>query len=193
MYDILTERIISNSGYKIQVRHNGVHLTFAQLFRLWYESDLFCLQFTEALTRVPYSAFFWELPSLTHQKIHSAFECVVINSPILANRRSNNSPFRTQLQQKTDIVTFPNLGGDATLLVPTLQGEIEAYCHLAIFLRQAPKGQVRCLWKEIGKEVSQRISYNPLWVSTSGLGVSWLHVRLDKQPKYYVFQPYRQE
>ncbi len=28
-------------------------------------------------------------------------------------------------------------------------------------------------------------------VSTNGLGVAWLHVRLDTRPKYYTFQPYR--
>lgn len=31
----------------------------------------------------------------------------------------------------------------------------------------------------------------PLWVSTSGLGVPWLHVRLDDAPKYYTHRPFR--
>ena len=31
----------------------------------------------------------------------------------------------------------------------------------------------------------------PVWVSTAGAGVSWLHVRLDDRPKYYGYQPYR--
>ena len=30
-----------------------------------------------------------------------------------------------------------------------------------------------------------------LWLSTAGLGVYWLHLRLDTRPKYYSFQPYR--
>ena len=30
-----------------------------------------------------------------------------------------------------------------------------------------------------------------LWVSTSGLGVYWLHVRLDSYPKYYQHAPYK--
>ena len=30
----------------------------------------------------------------------------------------------------------------------------------------------------------------PTWLSTAGMGVSWLHVRLDSQPKYYGFAAY---
>lgn len=51
----------------------------------------------------------------------------------------------------------------------------------------------------VGKEVERRVASNshggtpvPLWVSTSGLGVSWLHVRLDSRPKYYTYAPYKQ-
>lgn len=33
--------------------------------------------------------------------------------------------------------------------------------------------------------------YSPFWLSTAGMGVSWLHVRLDERPKYYRFQEYR--
>jgi hypothetical protein len=31
----------------------------------------------------------------------------------------------------------------------------------------------------------------PLWLSTAGQGVFWLHVRLDRYPKYYNHAPYR--
>lgn len=31
----------------------------------------------------------------------------------------------------------------------------------------------------------------PVWISTSGLGVPWLHVRIDDRPKYYQHAPYR--
>lgn len=32
---------------------------------------------------------------------------------------------------------------------------------------------------------------SPRWLSTSGLGVSYLHVRIDSRPKYYSFDEYR--
>ena len=34
---------------------------------------------------------------------------------------------------------------------------------------------------------------SPRWLSTSGLGISYLHVRIDKRPKYYSHQEYLTE
>jgi hypothetical protein len=31
----------------------------------------------------------------------------------------------------------------------------------------------------------------PVWLSTSGLGIYWLHFRLDTVPKYYTYAPYK--
>jgi hypothetical protein len=39
--------------------------------------------------------------------------------------------------------------------------------------------------------MEKRLSASPVWLSTSGLGVYWLHVRLDTHPKYYQYQPYK--
>ena len=39
--------------------------------------------------------------------------------------------------------------------------------------------------------VAARLSDRPLWLSTSGAGVAWLHVRLDDRPKYIQHAPYR--
>ncbi len=35
------------------------------------------------------------------------------------------------------------------------------------------------------------IGHTPLWLSTAGGGVAWLHVRLDSRPKYYGYSPYK--
>lgn len=32
----------------------------------------------------------------------------------------------------------------------------------------------------------------PIWLSTSGLGVYWLHMRLDRRPKYYTYEPFKE-
>lgn len=36
-------------------------------------------------------------------------------------------------------------------------------------------------------------SNRAVWFSTSGLGIAWLHFRLDSTPKYYSFAPYKQQ
>jgi hypothetical protein len=42
-------------------------------------------------------------------------------------------------------------------------------------------------------EIERRLATarDRFWVSTSGLGVPWVHVRLDERPKYFQFGPYR--
>jgi len=39
--------------------------------------------------------------------------------------------------------------------------------------------------------MQKQISDRPTWLSTAGLGVYWLHLRLDSRPKYYRYQPYK--
>ena len=71
--------------------------------------------------------------------------------------------------------------------------EHAAYGHLAAFVRAAPGGQIDALWQAVGAALEDAWGRSPapVWLSTSGSAVSWLHVRLDARPKYYVHAPYR--
>merc|ERR1712013_526933 len=94
--------------------------------------------------------------------------------------------------------TFANLGGDATLVCPKNEGDGDKnrYGHLAAFLRKAPVSQIQGLWKLVAetyrKELDSR-SPDPVWLSTAGGGVRWLHFRLGRRPKYYWYEPFRKE
>lgn len=70
------------------------------------------------------------------------------------------------------------------------------YAHLADFIKTAPAVQQLQLWKKLAEETIRRLSSlsdgQKLWISTSGLGVSWLHIRLDSVPKYYNYEPYQE-
>ena len=50
------------------------------------------------------------------------------------------------------VVTFPNLGNDAVLVVPCPSAGVAdaAYVHLAAFVRHAPAAQVHELWRAVG-------------------------------------------
>ena len=37
----------------------------------------------------------------------------------------------------------------------------------------------------------RRVGVKPVWLSTAGAGVAWVHVRLDDRPKYYGYDAYR--
>ena len=91
-----------------------------------------------------------------------------------------------------DVVTFPNLGGDAIMVVPCPRAADSVYGHLASFVRNAAESQVHSLWQSVGEAMRKRLSEKAVWLSTAGLGVSWLHVRLDSRPKYYGYAPFKQ-
>jgi len=61
------------------------------------------------------------------------------------------------------------------------------------FVRSAPAEVVDALWIAVASAVSEWLTVRgvPVWVSTSGLAVPWLHVRLDSVPKYYSYRAYR--
>ncbi len=149
----------------------------------------------DELTRVcaEHAGIFWEcVPSArAHQDVPFAF--VTVQTEAVAALTVDRRAFPRELAAATGpVAVFRNLSGDALLLVPT--GAVPEGCaHLASWCRSAPASEQRALWAEVGRQVQAwwARTADPVWVSTSGLGVSWLHVRLDERPKYYSHRPYR--
>lgn len=119
---------------------------------------------------------------------------VLLNSPDFCSRKTDHSTYDSYFTaDDTDygVVSFANLSGDATLVVPSPRTDVEAYGHLAAFIRQGPKPQLDAFWRIVSSSVKSQISRSPLWLSTAGGGVAWLHGRLDSRPKYYGYSPYK--
>lgn len=116
-------------------------------------------------------------------------------APSFVTRRTDRESYRSYFTDDPEddgVVSFANLGGDATLVVPSSRGPDENYGHLAAFVRGAPRDQVRSLWRRVGQVASEGLGRSPVWISTAGGGVAWLHVRFDRRPKYYGHAPYRE-
>lgn len=180
-------------GVCFHILQESSRLSFRELFTLLESNPDFSRWYADILTSTDLEAFFWEHPPLTKANYEETAEFVLIGSSQLASLHPDPEPFASQFADRpdTDVISFPNLGGDAVLVVPRPIGNIEAYPHLAVFLRRAPESQVRALWKATGKIVRAGLSSTPMWLSTAGLGVSWLHLRLDTRPKYYTYEPYK--
>ncbi|MBN8228355.1 hypothetical protein JYK02_12670 [Corallococcus macrosporus] len=152
---------------------------------------------SETLADCPYPAFFWETPAVSAAGTGTPFEMVLVSAPSLAGTKASPVAFAEQLQLEDrsgpEVRTFANLGGDATLVVPRAMADSESYGHLAAFVRAAPASQVHALWQAVGEALTAAWARGPapVWLSTSGSGVPWLHVRLDARPKYYKHAPYR--
>jgi hypothetical protein len=97
-------------------------------------------------------------------------------------------------KNKPTVCSFENLGGDARMVSPLPQKNVDDanYSHLAAFVRNAPSNQVMEFWTLGAAQyldvLKQREGKS--WFSTNGMGVAWLHLRLDSQPKYYSYDPF---
>lgn len=142
------------------------------------------------LAELPFTAFRWETPAMTTGRLDTPFECVAVDDPAL-DVRPDPSPFAEHLRDDRPVVRFPNLGGDAVMIVPCRQTGEWAYAHFAVFLRRAPKAQQQALWRAVAGVMEEMMGERAVWLSTAGAGVAWLHVRIDERPKYYTHAPYR--
>ncbi len=193
MFDAEIENIENNRVTKYRLTRHDTPLTYSEVLDLWrYDAD-FRNFYTQLLTDSPFAAYLWETPALTQNTMANPFEIVLISCPWFCSRRTDAKAFDDYFTEEDQgIVSFANLSGDATLIVPSPRIGIDAYGHLAAFIRQAPSSQIDKLWRVISSTVKSRVGKTPLWLSTAGGGVAWLHVRLDSYPKYYGYSPYRQ-
>ncbi len=171
-------------------------LNFEGAVALWAGDAEFRAFFAKILADSRFGAFFWENPPLTPESAAGEFEFVLIDGPSLASLRPQPGPFSAYFRDLDDsdqsVARFQNRGGDSTLIAPKPLADEAIYTSLAPFCRKAPATQIDELWRCVGQTLQDRRgSSSPVWLSTAGMGVSWLHIRLDPTPKYYRHAPYR--
>ena len=102
--------------------------------------------------------------------------------------QQNYSAFKNVLKTNNrgkGVAAFYNLSGDTMLVVPTPVDNV-SFATLKNFIHNASVKQQAALWACVAKEVRRILkNSNQVWVSTHGLGVPYLHVRICKTPKYY--------
>lgn len=187
------EELYEGRALKYHLKTGDTSLSFEEAIKLLQENESFRETLISLLREAPYKTYRWECPGVSRQQAHQRFEFVLIDHPGLAAMVDPHA-FRehfTSAEHNHGVVAFSNLGGDARLVVPSPIQKGDAFNHLAKFMRTASLAQVHAVWQTVGKEMENRLSNRPVWLSTAGDGVSWLHIRLDDRPKYYRYQPYR--
>ncbi len=181
-------------GERVAVLRDDAPVSFeAALHALTGDADFRAFLLAE-LAATPFPAFFWETPPIVLAELDRPFEYVTLAAPGLYAARADPRPFAAELAAgpaSETVASFANLSGDALLIAPRPLGPPDAYAHLAAFLRAAPPAQQHDLLALTAARARDAMSARPLWISTAGLGVFWLHVRLDSHPKYYSHAPYR--
>lgn len=163
---------------------------------------------------VDYPAFFFETKGVSPKTLTKPFEFVLVKSKHLErfvqgrghdfdvfaeylnddNSASSNNADRSS-------VSFFNLDRTSKLIAPkAIQRSKSIYSHLGIFQRNASKEEIIEFWQLVGKEYRKSLDESEiigggktLWLSTSGTGVAWLHMRIDDRPKYYTFRDFADE
>jgi hypothetical protein len=185
--------IDGREGELLSIAAGGRPLDAGETIALWRDDAAFRDFFIAELAATQWPGFFWEMPPLQSAMLSRPFECALIRSDALARMRADDRDFTMHLRGPETISVFPNLSGDAFLIAPRRIASAECYGHIAAFLRDAPREQQHALLRMLAREIEVRLAALPyrFWVSTSGLGVPWVHVRLDTYPKYYQHRPYR--
>jgi len=172
-------------------------MTFKDVIELWGDlvecGNLFRGFHCQVLSDIPFSAYRWETPVVDLARLERPFEFVALNSPGL-DRPEDRTAFQNQFATVDDdvsTITFQNLGKNAILVVPCPSGIEVNHCHLASFIHTCTASDESSLWRHVGLAMRQRISDKPVWLSTAGGGVAWLHVRLDDSPKYYGYREFK--
>lgn len=175
---------------RYQLHTSAGLMTWRDVLNAWSESDEFVAYYSDLLVGSPFDAFRWETPRLNEAGLEDVFEFVLVQSSGLGGH-ADSSDFEEHFESEDSVVTFGNLGRDCVLVVPRPLAEWDDFGHLAAFLRSGTQEQIRCLWRETSTAVLERVRTGALWLSSAGVGVPWLHLRIDDRPKYYAYAPYR--
>lgn len=171
---------------------NGTNLlSYGEWIDLLQHSETFVVFYNNLLISSDFPGFFWEVKPVDVSKLDENFTFVLVRGDILTSLKSDSSAFNKHFTLADSVVSFPNLGGDAQLVVPAPLSAESDYGHLAIFVRTAPANQILKFWKTVGEQFSLSLGQQTKWLSTAGLGVSWLHIRIDSRPKYYRHKAYK--
>ena len=193
MWKAHRQLIRDNEGEILTIAEGERALTVAEVIAGWRDDEDFRAFFVAELAATAYPAFFWEMPPVSRLTLADPFACALIRGDALARMRADDADFADHLNSDPPPVTaFPNLGGDALLIAPRRMSEADCYGHLATFVRAAPSEQQHALFRLLARKTEERLEsdHARFWISTSGLGVPWVHVRLDSHPKYYQHRPY---
>lgn len=182
----------NNNTVRFRLQQDEQYLSFEEVFELWENNPDFTEFYTTELIKLDYQAFYWEHPALQTAFLQKRYECILQRSKPLEYLPSNENAFKDYLFEKAQVVDVMNLGKNARLVVPTKKTNKAIYNHLGKFIRLAEKEQITEVFKRVGKKIFEEIEQQKVvWLNTAGLGVIWLHIRMDTRPKYYKTKKYK--
>src|SRR6266851_4537265 len=118
MWSSKSEQLADARGVRFALALDSRPASFADVLQAWQDHADFRLLFNALLADARFTAFRWETPAVTAATITRPFECVLLDSPELANRPEPEAFAEHFAGAEEGVVSFANLGGDAVLVVP---------------------------------------------------------------------------
>ena len=108
--------------------------------------------------------------------------------------RTNNLPKKQDYTSFLDyikksknkyVTSFYNLSKSAILVIP-IPKKNKNFCTLNEFCKNASITHQIKFWKKVASEIKKYKKNNEkVYLSTHGLGIPYLHIRIENTPKYY--------
>ncbi len=175
-----------------QILENQELLSFFEVIDRWGNVEEFTSFYIQTINELGWEGIYWEHPPIRREWGNQPYQCWLKESKSLPNLKINDKAFEAKLKYSDWLADFYSLGKDARLVVPTKKTEKEHYGHLSSVLKKAPTEQKLKLFQRLAKVLKEELeSGKTIWLNTSGLGVIWLHLRLDTRPKYKKNSEYR--
>ena len=161
-------------------------VTYRQFLNKMQSEESFRREFFNVLQKSRFKTYFFETPKVTKQTLDDKFEFILSAADELKNVNADKDTFQDYFRKCKDspVITFPNLGHNAVLVVPcpVSDSKLSQYSSIGPFMRNIEANQVHQFWIEAARTMLLTIDQKgskPTWMSTSGLGVYWLHLRWD--------------
>ena len=139
-----------------------------------------------------YKSYFFECPKMNDAlSKNKLFEFVLYDAKNnFENKKADPTFFEQYFLKEKNICNVKSNSGNI-LLIPKLLTKNCTYLNLTNFLHYGDEQQIYELFKEI-KNVTQKLlkENKTFWLNTHGLGVFWLHIRIDFTPMYYHHKVY---
>ncbi len=183
---------INEQGVRFRFTLDNEELSSQQVLNYWQSSPEALSSYILEIKKLGFDQFYWEHPAIDSETLQLPYECMLIKTEHFNRRKVDPVPFAEYLNIANPVAVFDNLGRNARLIVPSMKSSPEHYKHMGAFLNSAPDSQVMELFRALGKNTLEEINKRrQIWISTAGLGVIWLHIRLDTVPKYYKTKTYK--
>jgi len=210
MFKFKKSSTYSDNGYKkmpttkYKIYSDKNQLSFRDFFDNLKSNRQFRSQLRDEIVSLhpDYPYVFFECPCVNSETLNSPFEFVLIRTEHFKNSNVEKAAFLNHFRKPENInngleaIYFDNLGKDGVMIVPkgTNGEEHKYYSNLMGLMRKGHRQERDDFWKLAGEQAIEIVHSKPMknmWMSTSGLGVDWTHLRLCEKPKYYNYSTYK--